>query len=99
MATTKPPTGKAPPDSILGIAEQIHAVNAEARKTSGRREQCPATYISPKGVMVVPTDPRERSIFELQLLNLRALGFVKGRRGRNLHLTPDGKAELQQARP
>lgn len=46
--------------------------------------------------LVVPTDMRERSIFELKLLAIRAYGFAKGRRGRDLHLTPDGEQCLRQ---
>lgn len=37
---------KAPLDTPLGIIEAVQGFNAEARKTSGRRQQCPATHVT-----------------------------------------------------
>lgn len=42
------------------------------------------------GKLIIPDGLHDRSVFELKLKALRALGYVKGRRGRDLHVTEDG---------
>lgn len=45
-----------------------------------------------------PEGARDRSVFELKLLACRALGYVKGRRGRDFHVTLEGKAYAKEVR-
>lgn len=50
------------------------------------------------GNLQVPSDVRAAGVFELRLKALRALGYVQGTRGRDIHLTKDGQAFLKSGK-
>lgn len=83
--------------SILERAQALE-VKADQAEAKGNLQQARKIAHSLQQIAEGKTDPSEDSrglsLFELRLLSLRALGYVKGSRGRSLKITAEGKAHL-----